>query len=240
MGSSRPIAGARRLDRGRLAFAQGIAYVLCHLQSHKVARHETRSHIPDSGNPDDSRSGSRAESEAAHAEQVGVDRDRTRPACTSQWSPCLAGRRDRESAARGDTMRVKQNAPKNGDAQVDQAGRLGATGQSKVFDCSSDHISNLVQELRDNGLALASTSGQAQTATLRRALAYLGPRGLGTYEGAAAGYPRLAARINDLRSAGWCIVSRRENVIGPDGLLHEQVARYILVSKDAQQGGAPC
>lgn len=138
-------------------------------------------------------------------------------------------------------MRIKQNAPEIGGAQVDQAGRLGATGQSKVCECSSHHISKLVRELRQNGVALASTSGQAQTATLRRALAYLGPRGLGTYEGAGAGYARLAARINDLRSAGWRIVSRRENLIGPDGLLHEQVARYVLVGeRETEKGGAPC
>lgn len=98
----------------------------------------------------------------------------------------------------------------------------------------------LVQELRIAGVGLAGTSGQIQNATLRKALAYLGPRGLGTYEAAAAGYPRLAARINDLRSAGWRIISRRENLIGPDGLRHEQVARYILLGERAENGGTPC
>ncbi|WP_426116289.1 helix-turn-helix domain-containing protein [Massilia sp. PWRC2] len=139
-------------------------------------------------------------------------------------------------------MRIKQNAPDNGGAQVDHAGGRGATGQSKVFDCGADHISKLVQELQANGLGLARTSGQVQNATLRKALAYLGPRGLGTYEGAAAGYPRLAARINDLRSAGWRIASRRENLIGPDGLRHEQVARYVLLAQPQrmEDGCAPC
>lgn len=138
-------------------------------------------------------------------------------------------------------MRIKQNASDMGGAQVDQAGGLGTTGHSKMFECSAHHISLLVQELRNNGVALAGTSGQVQNATLRKALAYLGPRGLGTYEGAAAGYPRLAARVNDLRSAGWRIVSRRESLIGPDGLRHERVARYVLVGKHAaENGGAPC
>jgi hypothetical protein len=138
-------------------------------------------------------------------------------------------------------MRMKQNAPSIGGAQVDQAGGQGTTGQIKVFECSSNHISNLVQELRDNGVALACTSGLVQIVTLRKALAYLGPRGLGTYEGAAAGYPRLAARINDLRSAGWSIESHRENLIGPDGLRHAQVARYILMGKRAaEEGGVTC
>lgn len=109
-----------------------------------------------------------------------------------------------------------------------------------MFNCSAHHISMLVQELHNAGVALAGTSGQLQNATLRKALVYLGPRGLGTYEGAAAGYPRLAARIRDLRSAGWRILSRRENLIGPDGLHHERVARYILLEQLGENGGASC
>lgn len=137
-------------------------------------------------------------------------------------------------------MRLKQNASNKGGAQVNHAGGRGVTGRSKMFDCSAHHISTLVQELRENGVALANTSGQVQNATLRKVLAYLGPRGRGTYEGAAAGYPRLAARIKDLRSAGWPISTRRENLIGPDDLHHQGGARYFLMAQHATNEGTPC
>lgn len=111
----------------------------------------------------------------------------------------------------------------------------GGIGNNKiVWECSAKHISNLVSELARNGLGLHSVATDTQCSTLGRVLRYLGDRGLNTYEGTAAGYARLATRIQDLEADGWIIESLRENLIGPDGLFHPRIARYILVGR--QQG----
>lgn len=116
-----------------------------------------------------------------------------------------------------------------GRAGSNVAGREAkATGQNKTFKCSTHHISRLVRELYENNVGLRSTSADTQGLTLLRALKYLGERGLNTYEGTAAGYARLATRIQELEADGWLIDSDRENVIGPDRLFHRGIARYIL------------
>jgi hypothetical protein len=129
------------------------------------------------------------------------------------------------------------NSKKNkarGRAGSNVAGREAkATGQNKTFNCSTNHISKLVRELHENQVGLRSTSANIQGPTLLRALQYLGARGLNTYEGTAAGYARLATRIQDLEADGWVIASERENVIGPDRLFHRGIARYVLVGRVA-------
>ena len=123
----------------------------------------------------------------------------------------------------------KQNAPDDGGAQFTKLAG-GVKGQTKTLECSSYHINKIVEEIRAVGLQLRSTAGDTQLETLPKLLQHLGPRGLNTYEGVAAGYLRIATRIKDLEGA-WVINSFRENVIGPDGLFHKGVARYILVGK---------
>lgn len=110
-------------------------------------------------------------------------------------------------------------------------GQAKAMGQNKVLNCNAEHITRLVKELHDHGVGLRNSSGETQLSTLPKALAYLGDRGLNTYEGTGAGYARIATRIQDLEADGWIIESRRENVIGPDSLFHRGVARYILVGR---------
>jgi hypothetical protein len=125
---------------------------------------------------------------------------------------------------------IKNNASSSGGVAFTKlAGEVNV--QSKVFECSAQHISNVVKELQDNGVGLQGTSGDTQIATLRKALEFRGPKGLNTYEGTAAGYARLATRIQDLEAGGWLIASYRENLIGPDGLYHARVARYVLLGK---------
>lgn len=106
-----------------------------------------------------------------------------------------------------------------------------ATSHTRLLKCGAHHISKLVRELRQNGVGLRSTAADAQTITLLKALQYLGPRGLNTYEGTAAGYARLATRIQELEADGWLIASQRENVIGPDFLFHRGIARYVLLGR---------
>jgi hypothetical protein len=124
----------------------------------------------------------------------------------------------------------KANASTMGGAHVDRAGGPGTTGQNKVFDCSPQNITAVCEELAENGVALRNTSGATQLETLRRALEFRGPRGLNTYEGTAAGYMRLATRIKELKDV-WEICTLDEDVIGPDGLLHKGVARYVLLGR---------
>lgn len=80
------------------------------------------------------------------------------------------------------------------------------------------------------GVSLRSADSRSQLDTLRRALEFRGARGLSTYEGTAAGYLRLATRVKELKSQ-WDIYTLREDVIGPDGLLHKGVARYVLFGR---------
>jgi len=124
----------------------------------------------------------------------------------------------------------KQNASQKGGAKFTKLAG-GVNGQSEIFECSANHISKVVRELQANGVGLQGTSGATQIATLRRALKFRGARGLNTYEGTAAGYARLATRIQDLEADGWIIASYRENLIGPDGLYHAGIARYVLIGK---------
>lgn len=122
----------------------------------------------------------------------------------------------------------KKSAPEG--ARVTQAGGPVATWQSKVFDCSSENITAVCEELSRNGIALKNASGATQRETLRLALEYRGSRGLNSYEGMAAGYMRMATRIKELKE-NWDIYALREDVVGPDGLVHRGVARYVLLGR---------
>lgn len=126
--------------------------------------------------------------------------------------------------------RINENASVAGGAHVDQAGGPETTGQNKVLDCSAQNITAVCQELVQNGIALRDSSGATQLETLRRVLEFRGARGLNTYEGTAAGYLRLATRVKELKDR-WDIHALREDVIGPDGLLHKGVARYVLLGR---------
>lgn len=122
----------------------------------------------------------------------------------------------------------KQSAPEG--ALVNQAGRPVVTGQNKIFDCSGENITAVCDELARNGVALQNSSGVTQRETLQLALQYRGSRGLNTYEGTAAGYMRLATRVKELKDT-WDIYALKEDVVGPDGLLHKNVARYVLLGR---------
>ncbi|MFS2015023.1 hypothetical protein ACEN88_00410 [Massilia sp. CT11-108] len=126
--------------------------------------------------------------------------------------------------------RQNKNASTRGGAHVDQAGGLKSTKQTAVFNCSPQNITAVCEELARNGVALLGTSGTTQRETLRRALEFRGARGLNTYEGTAAGYMRLATRVKELKDA-WDIYTLSEDVLGPDGLLHRGVARYVLMGR---------
>jgi hypothetical protein len=115
-------------------------------------------------------------------------------------------------------------------------GKGKATSRYSQIKCAND-IAKVVRDLQANGLALQSASGDTQLATLPRVLKYLGPRGLSTYEGVAAGYLRIATRVKELK-ATWEILTLRESYVGPDGLYHAGVARYVLVGKRQRQPDA--
>lgn len=121
---------------------------------------------------------------------------------------------------------AKANAPDQGSACLNRAGEPTAKPQ-KIFDCGIENITKVCEELRAAGVGLQSADGRTQLATLRRALEFRGSRGLSTYEGTAAGYLRMATRVKELK-ASWDIYTVTEDVIGPDGLVHRGVARYIL------------
>lgn len=127
----------------------------------------------------------------------------------------------------------KGNAPGKGGAHPGQPGE--PTPAQKIVDCGAESITSVCEELRAAGVGLRASDGRSQLETLVRALKYLGNRGLGTYEGTAAGYCRLATRIFDLKDK-WDIHTLREEVIGPDGLRHKGVARYVLLGR--RKGGA--
>lgn len=128
---------------------------------------------------------------------------------------------------------TKQNAPNQGGAPfTKRAGRV--TGQKNVFRCGNQHTSKLKIELQAQGLALTDSSGRSQCETLLRVLKYLGPRGINTLEGNACGYLRIATRIQELQALGHVILSPRENLIGPDGLFHQGIARYVWIGHGQQ------
>lgn len=120
----------------------------------------------------------------------------------------------------------KQNTPNQGGAQLTKlAGCVNV--QKNIFRCGAKHTSNLRRELALNGLALKGTSGKTQCVTLLLILQYMGSRGLNTLEGVACGFYRIATRIQELEASGHQILSLRENIIGPDGLTHHGIARYV-------------
>jgi len=125
----------------------------------------------------------------------------------------------------------KANAPWAGRVQFVRA---GGPATQKLVDCGAQNITEVCKELTLAGVALRSADGKTQVETLRRALEYRGARGLNTYEGTAAGYLRLATRVKELREQ-WDIYTLNEDVIGPDGLLHKRVARYILRGRRQDQ-----
>lgn len=117
-----------------------------------------------------------------------------------------------------------------GSSKVVGGGEAAATKQKRTRYCTSNSINKVVREIRKAGLQLRSTSGDTQLETLPKVLQHFGPRGLNTYEGVAAGYLRIATRVKELKDT-WEIHSLREDVVGPDGMWHKGVARYVLVGK---------
>lgn len=109
-------------------------------------------------------------------------------------------------------------------------GQAGATRQKKTRYSRTNDINKVLREIRKASLQLRSTGTDTQSETLLKVLQYFGARGLSTYEGQAAGYLRIATRVMELKET-WHIVTLREDVIGPDGLLHKSVARYVLIGK---------
>lgn len=101
--------------------------------------------------------------------------------------------------------------------------------KSTPLECSEQHLREVVDELKINGVGLQGTSTEGQLAMLRKALLFRGAKGLNTYEGKRAGYAGMAMRIVDLKRSGCVIASVRESVIGPDGLFHKGMSRYIMV-----------
>lgn len=77
-------------------------------------------------------------------------------------------------------------------------GQGKATFRKNQIKCAND-IAKVVHDLQANGLALQNASGDSQLSTLPKVLEYLGPRGLSTYEGVAAGYLRIATRVKELK-----------------------------------------
>lgn len=126
-------------------------------------------------------------------------------------------------------MAQKNESPREEGLDVTELGG-GVTQQNKILYCSHKHIRTIINELSRVGLALSGVNTLTQRTVLLKTLQYLGTRGLNTYEGTAAGYARLATRIQELEEE-WEIASLRETVIGPDGLLHPGVARYVLLGK---------
>jgi hypothetical protein len=127
-----------------------------------------------------------------------------------------------------DTRTPKGNAPGQGGVYTAKA-HLSAPIQ-KVVDCGAENITSVCEELRAAGVSLRAADGRTQRETLLRALEHRGPRGLNSYEGMAAGYMRMATRIKELKET-WEIYTLREDVTGPDGLVHRGVARYVLLGR---------
>jgi hypothetical protein len=134
--------------------------------------------------------------------------------------------------------KMKNATPKGGASHVGGGGQAPTTKQKKTLDCSTHHINKLVREIQRVGLQLRSTSGDTQLATLPKVLEYLGSRGANTYELVALGYLRAATRVKDLEDQ-YEIISLRENVIGPDGLFHQGVARYFFGGRKNQPPAPP-
>jgi hypothetical protein len=128
-------------------------------------------------------------------------------------------------------MRNPQMKNASGKAGVPVAGgKAKATKQKTVRYSGTHSINKVVREIQQKGMQLRSTAADTQLETLPKVLQHFGARGLSTYEGVAAGYLRIATRIKELKET-WEIASLREDVIGPDGLFHKGVARYVLIGK---------
>lgn len=142
--------------------------------------------------------------------------------------------------------RGKPNSTAKGMPASERSGKVKSN--TKVFVCGVKHIGKLRRELQRRGLALSNTSSRTQREMLLRVLQYLGDRGINTPEGVGAGFYRIATRVQELEEEGWLIASRRESLIGADGMLHTGIARYVLIGKNecglpAQMGldlGAAC
>ena len=134
--------------------------------------------------------------------------------------------------------KMKNATPKGGASHVGGGGPAPTTKQKKTYICDAEHIKYFVNEIAWANLKLHSTSGDTQHATLPKVLEYLGPRGANTYELVALGYLRAATRIKDLEDQ-YEIISLRENVIGPDGLFHQGVARYFFGGRRNQPPAQP-
>ncbi|MBC3870301.1 helix-turn-helix domain-containing protein [Undibacterium oligocarboniphilum] len=115
---------------------------------------------------------------------------------------------------------------KRGDSFTKLVG--GVKSKGLFLRCGDKHISKLRKELEANNLGLKSASANDQTTTLLKVLRYLGERGINTKEGEGCGYFRIATRIQELEAIGHQILSKREPIVGTDGLIHKGIARYIL------------
>lgn len=124
--------------------------------------------------------------------------------------------------------RLKEKATGQGGFSNVVGGQAKTTKKTRY--CGAHHINKVVREIQRAGLQLRSAAGDSQLATLPRVLEYLGSRGANTYELVAMGYLRAATRVKDLEDR-YEIASLREDVIGPDGLLHKGVARYVLLGR---------
>ncbi|MBK4739216.1 hypothetical protein [Noviherbaspirillum pedocola] len=113
---------------------------------------------------------------------------------------------------------------------VAAGGQAKATKKKKLRYSGANVIKKVLREIDQKGLRLRSTASDTQLETLPKVLQHFGARGLSTYEGQAAGYLRIATRVKELK-ATWDIVTLREDVIGPDGLFHKNVGRYVLLGK---------
>lgn len=134
--------------------------------------------------------------------------------------------------------KLKNATPKGGASHVEGGGQASTTKQKTTYICDAEHIKYFVNEIAWVGLQLRSTSGDTQLVTLPKVLEYLGSRGANTYELVALGYLRAATRVKDLEDQ-YEIISLRENVIGPDGLFHQGVARYFFGGRKNQPPAQP-
>ncbi|MBC3832255.1 hypothetical protein H8K33_12085 [Undibacterium amnicola] len=127
----------------------------------------------------------------------------------------------------------KQNASGKGGVRITKlAGNVKLQGN--ILRCDTKHISKLRKELAKEGLALLNASGEAQVRTLPKVLRYLGNRGINTKEAEGCGYYRIATRIQELEARNYVIASKRETIIGADGLVHPRIARYVLLSENTE------
>ena len=127
----------------------------------------------------------------------------------------------------------KQNASGKGGVKITKlAGNVKLQGN--ILRCDTQHISKLRRELAREGLALKNASGETQAHTLPKVLRYLGNRGINTKEAEGCGYYRIATRIQEMEERNYVIASKREAIIGADGLVHRGIARYVLLRDNTE------